>query len=82
MGILSEADYRRRHEVFVDTIQTAFVYLDPYHHRAITVTPIRYRRDEDGREYLVCAGHHVDITNFTSWAIARELNSMIREVCA
>ncbi len=69
---------------FARLVQDAYLSLDPAaHHELIT----RGVRAESVGDRIALVTDHpdvpsVDVTNFTPWAIARELNSMIREVCA
>lgn len=71
-------------DVFVMDVQRAFVGLDPRAHAKILDFPVTVEVVQ-GRVILVTEHpdvEAVDVTNYTPWAIARELNSMIREVCA
>lgn len=68
---------------FARLVQDAYLSLDPAAHRDLLTHRIRAERIGE-RIVLVtdAAGVQcVDVTNFTPWAIAQELNSMIREVC-
>lgn len=71
-------------DAFVLEVQRAFVGLDPRAHAKILDFPVTVEVVQ-GRVILVTEYPDVDavdVTNYTPWAIARELNSMIREVCA
>lgn len=69
---------------FARLVQDAYLSLDPAAHHELIMRGIR--AESVGDRIALVADHpdvpSVDVTNYTSWAIARELNSMIREVCA
>lgn len=69
---------------FARLVQDAYLSLDPAAHRELLTHQIRAK--SVGDRIALVADHpdvpSVDVTNYTPWAIARELNSMIREVCA
>ena len=69
---------------FARLVQDAYLSLDRTAHRELLTHGIGAKSVGD-RVMLVTDAHDVpsvDVTNYTPWAIARELNSMIREVCS
>ena len=83
-GCQDVVDVAENVDAFVLEVQRAFVGLDPRAHAKIMDFPVTVEVVQ-GRVLLVTEHPDVDaadVTNYTSWAIARELNSMIREVCA
>lgn len=69
---------------FARLVQDAYLLLDQAAHRELLTHQIRAKSVGD-RVMLVTDApdvKDVDVTSYTPWAIARELNSMIREVCA
>lgn len=83
-GCQDVADVAENIDAFVLEVQRAFVGLDPRAHARIMDFPVTVEVVQ-GRVILVTEYPDVDavdVTNYTPWAIARELNSMIREVCA